>query len=64
MNNKKQLISMIADSKKEAAKALATADALKPRSLKELEEYTQARKQAVLPQKKEDVQVKKTNQLV
>ena len=54
---------MIADSKKEAAKALAENSA-RPRNAKELEAFTNERKKTVLLKGGEDPHVKKTNQLV
>jgi hypothetical protein len=54
---------MIADSKKEAAKALAE-NSTRPRNAKELEAFTNERKKTVLLKGGEDPHVKKTNQLV
>jgi hypothetical protein len=54
---------MIADSKKEAAKALADVST-RPRNAKELETFTNERKKTVLLKGGEDPHVKKTNQLV
>jgi|LauGreDrversion4_2_1035121.scaffolds.fasta_scaffold603118_2 hypothetical protein len=52
---------MIADSKREAAKSLSGPDAVRPKTLKELEEYTEAKRKAVVGA---DPIAKKTNALV
>jgi hypothetical protein len=53
---------MITDAKKEASKSILSQDT-RPRTVKELEDYTQNRKREVLGAK-EDPHVKRTNSLV